>query len=312
MNALIPAAAWASLGQSVFFWVTAVLMVGCAIGVAASKKAVRSAIAMVGLMLCLAALYVSLGAYFLGVVQVVVYTGAIMMLILFVIMMVGVVASDNYTETPRWTRIATWIGGALGVVILGGALLLSQLPQPVAQTASEESNPTQIALSLFQNHLFSLEFAGTLLIVAAIGAVSLTHSDRLTKLFKQRETVEAKMARYAQTGTHPGSLVAPGVYANSTAADVPAISGTTESGIESSVPRVLRIRDLDRSIGEVAPNAIVRINNDRDGDQRKGLQSVVASQSVPEAGTWGMPGGAAPEGLKQPPTVQVSAKEESE
>ena len=88
----------ASTGEAILFGCVAVFMIACALGVLFFKKAVHCAICMVGVMLGLAVLYLMHGAAFLGTVQVVVYTGAIMVLFLFVIMMIGLGASDNYAQ----------------------------------------------------------------------------------------------------------------------------------------------------------------------------------------------------------------------
>ena len=82
-----------------------------ALGVLFSKKAVHSALLLAATMLCLAVLYLAQDAPFLGVVQVVVYTGAVMMLFLFVLMLVGVDSADSLVETLRGQRVAAVAGG---------------------------------------------------------------------------------------------------------------------------------------------------------------------------------------------------------
>ena len=110
----------ASTGEAILFGCVAVFMIACALGVLFFKKAVHCAICMVGVMLGLAVLYLMHGAAFLGTVQVVVYTGAIMVLFLFVIMMIGLGASDNYAQQSRG-RIITSVLIALGLaaVVIG-------------------------------------------------------------------------------------------------------------------------------------------------------------------------------------------------
>lgn len=292
-----------SLGETAFFWVVATVMVLAAIGVATSKKAIHSAVCMVGVMLGLAMIYVSQGAYFLGAVQVVVYTGAIMMLILFVIMMVGVAASDNYMKTPVGLRIGAWVAGLAGAAILSGALIMASLPATGSVQVSgkaAESNPVALGLQLFTQHLFTVELAGVLLIIAPIGAMFLAQSDRLSKLFKQPETAEAKMLDYAGGRRHPGQLPAPGVYSQSNSPDVPALSGETLGPVESSVPRVLRATGQDRSIAEASPTTALAVREDRFGDPAQGLHSVEASRSVKRSRAWGMAGEEVERTLRQP------------
>lgn len=300
-----------SLGESVFFWVIATCMVLAAIGVATSKKAIHSALCMVGVMLGLSMIYVSQGAYFLGAVQVVVYTGAIMMLILFVIMMVGVAASDNYARTPLGLRIAAWAAGLVGVVLLGGALIAANLPA-TAMPSEPKSNPVALGLALFSQHLLSIEVVATLLIIAPTGAMLLTHSDRLTRLFKQPETAEAKLLDYAAGRRHPGQLPAPGVYAESNAPDVPALSGETQGPVEESVPRVLRATGQDRQIAAVSPTTALAVREDRHGDPARGLHSLAASRGVARSGAWGMAGAEPERTLRQPGRNVPETKEDAE
>ncbi|MBD3689326.1 NADH-quinone oxidoreductase subunit J [Nanchangia anserum] len=302
-----------SLGESVFFWVVAVIMVAAAIGVATSKKAIHSAICMVGVMLGLSMLYISQGAYFLGAVQVVVYTGAIMMMILFVIMMIGVAASDHYTKTPLGLRLGAWIAGALGAALLAGAMIVANLPATGSvNTGDASSNPVALGLSLFSQHLLSVEIVATLLIIAPTGAMLLTHSDRLNRLFRQAETAEAKMLDYAAGRRHPGQLPAPGVYADSNAPDVPALSGETMRPVEESVPRVLRATGQDRSIAEASPATAVAVRNDLHGDATQGLHSLAASRAVKQSTAWGMAGGKVERSLRQPGASSLASTQAPE
>ena len=93
-------------GEAVVFWILAPLTVIAALGVVASAKAVYSALFLASTMVMLAVFYIVQGAVFLGVVQIVVYTGAVMMLFLFVLMLVGVDTSDTLTENLRGHRVA--------------------------------------------------------------------------------------------------------------------------------------------------------------------------------------------------------------
>ena len=301
-----------TMGESILFWILAPLMVLAAIGIALSRKAVHAAVCMVGVMLCLAAFYVANNAPFLGVVQVVVYTGAIMMLILFVIMMVGVSASDNYSNTPLSLRIATWIMGILAAAGLVITAVLSFAPAgviPVAPTAAP-TNPVSVAAVLFQEHIFTMHMVDMMLITAVIGAMTLTHTDRLTPKKGQIVTSHEKMEMYAAKGTHPGQLPAPGVYVGGNAPDAPAISGETGKPVPTSVPRMLRIRGLDRSLAEVSPQAVEALRQQAIGDPAKGLHTIEATRAVAQSQSWGMPGATADFSLRQPGTKEVEVAAE--
>lgn len=287
--------AMASVGEAVLFWCVAVIMALCALGVLFFKKAAYAAICMVGVMLGLAVLYVTLGAPFLGTVQVVVYTGAIMMLFLFVIMMIGVGASDEYTRQGRGRIIASVLVGLALIILLGGTIGMATVKGGEPSDVDPYSNEpiTMLAVELFQKHWFSMELAGALLITAAIGAMLLTHTDHLGPRIDQRATAEAKMRAFKEHGRRIGQLPAPGVYATSNSADVPAISGETLGPVEDSVPRVLRVRGLDRPLGMVEPEVAEALRLAR---ASKGSLDAVAERS----GAWGMPGPSAPSGLAQP------------
>ena len=244
-----------STGEIILFACTAIVMVACALGVLFFKKAAHSVICMVGVMLGLAVLYIANSAPFLGVAQIVVYTGAIMMLFLFVIMLIGIGTSDDYARQSRGAIVAAVLGG-LGLIVIVTTAILKAVPaphKPVEVDPYSDQPITDLAITLFQEHWLSMELAGGLLITAAVGAMLLTHSDRLTPKADQFETARNKMRAFAEKGARIGQLPAPGVYAQSNAADVPAVSGETLGPVEESVPRVLRVRGLARTIGEVTP-----------------------------------------------------------
>src|SRR6478735_8234996 len=95
----------------VAFWILAPIMVLCALAILFVRKAVHAALLLAVVMICLAMLYAALDAPFLFAVQIIVYTGAILMLFLFVVMLVGVDASDSVVETIRGQRLMAIMGG---------------------------------------------------------------------------------------------------------------------------------------------------------------------------------------------------------
>ena len=313
-----------STGEIILFACTAIVMVACALGVLFCKKAAHSVICMVGVMLGLAILYIANSAPFLGVAQIVVYTGAIMMLFLFVIMLIGIGTSDDYARQSRGAIVAAVLGG-LGLIVIVTTAILKSVPDTYA---ANEVNPysnqpiTDLAITLFQEHWLSMEIAGALLITAAVGAMLLTHSDRLGPKVTQLQTARNKMRAFEEKGARIGQLPAPGVYAQSNAADVPAISGETLGPVEESVPRVLRVRGLTRTIGEVTPEVSEQLalaRNEADGSEalEESPYTIGRTPDVPRSGSFGMPGAAAPTGLAQPrarkarTTTPTEKKEES-
>ena len=307
MNTLLPLAAQSiSTGETVMFWVAAPLLVLAALGVALCRKAVHSAICMVAAMLILALLYIEQGGLFLGVVQVVVYTGAIMMMILFVVMMVGVSASDNYRKSTASLRWFAYLAGAVLIALLTCAIVASKLPAVGhLADANGADNPVAVGISIFTQHTHTLVLADVLLITAVVGSMLLNHADRLAPKADQRHTLAARWNAWRTRGTHIGQLPAPGVYASTNAVDVPAISGETGEPIEASVSRVLRARGEARTLSTVEPSASAALREQRHGDKAKGLHGREATQAVGRSGAWGMPGQSAPTGLMQPGKREV-------
>ena len=157
-------------------------MVLAAIGMVLVRKAVHSALLLATVMICLAVQYAAQDAPFLFAVQIIVYTGAILMLFLFVLMLVGVDASDSLVETIRGQRLLAGIAflgfGVLLVAAVGNAVYGN--PTGLAE-AQPDGNPKGIAQLLFGKYVFAFEVTSALLITAAMGAMMLAHRERLTK-----------------------------------------------------------------------------------------------------------------------------------
>jgi NADH-quinone oxidoreductase subunit J len=232
-------------GETVLFWVVAPMMVIAALGLLFARKAVHAAVSLVVVMIGMAFLYVALEAPFLGVAQVVVYTGAVMMLFLFVLMLVGVDSSDSLVETIAGQRWIAMLAGAGLLAVLAGVVLTATMPEAIGLAAvNVDENPVGVARLVFGEFVFAFELTGALLITAALGALTLTHRQRLTRRVGQRETADHKMSQVAAGGLIT-PLPAPGVYARHNAADVPALDPSGQA-IEASVPHVLRIRGQER------------------------------------------------------------------
>jgi NADH-quinone oxidoreductase subunit J len=209
--------------EAVMFWVLAPLAVIAALGMLLVKKAVHSALLLAWVMVTLAIFYIAQDALFLGIVQIVVYTGAVMMLFLFILMLVGVDASDSLTETiPGLRAIAVTAAlgfGGLLVALIGRATLGRS---PVGLTAANENgNVEGLAQLLFSTYVWPFEVVSALLITAAMGAMVLAHHQRTVPRLTQREQAIARF-RQSSLGTAAG-LPSPGVYARHNAVDVPAL-----------------------------------------------------------------------------------------
>src|ERR1700722_6143410 len=116
-SGVLSAAAGVSAGANITFWLLAVISVAAGLGMIVARRAVHSAMLLAVVMLSLAILYAAGGAPFLAFVQIIVYTGAVLMLFLFVLMIVGVESVDSLRETIRGQRLAAGLLG-IGLAIL--------------------------------------------------------------------------------------------------------------------------------------------------------------------------------------------------
>jgi NADH-quinone oxidoreductase subunit J len=224
------------------FWILAPIMVVCALGLLFARKAVHCALLLAVVMISLAVLYVVQDAPFLFAVQIIVYTGAILMLFLFVLMLVGVDASDSVVETIRGQRLfAAVVGLIFGALLVIGVAQVSVGVVTGLGVANTGGNVEAIAKILFTTYVFAFEVTSALLITAALGAMVLAHRERLTPKLSQGDVAARRMREYADTGRHLGPLPPPGVFARHNAVDTPALlpDGTPSS---ASISRVLAAR----------------------------------------------------------------------
>jgi len=205
------------------FWVLAPLTVAAALGVLLVKKTVHSALLMASVMINLAIFYIAQDALFLGIVQIVVYTGAVMMLFLFILMLVGVDSSDSLTETiPGLRPIA--ITAAVGF----GGLMLSLIGRATLgrnaiglDAANSIGNVKGIAQLLFSTYVWPFEVVSALLITAALGAMVLAHHQSIQVRPTQRQLSTQRFR--GESLANAAGLPAPGVFARHNAVDVPAL-----------------------------------------------------------------------------------------
>jgi len=207
--------------EAVLFWALAPMAVLAALGMLLVKKAVHSALLLAWVMITLAIFYIAEDALFLGIVQVVVYTGAVMMLFLFILMLVGVDSSDSLIENIKGQR-PTAIVAALGF----GGLLISLIGRAVTHTetvgltlVNANGNVQGIAQELFTRYVWAFEVISALLIIAALGAMVLAHSERKHLSQRQLSVNRFRQGSLAETAGLPAS----GVYARHNAVDVPAL-----------------------------------------------------------------------------------------
>ena len=222
------------------FWVLAVLSVGAAITMIFMRQAVHCALMLAVVMLSLAVLYAMQGAPFLAFVQIIVYTGAVLMLFLFVVMLIGVTTSDSLVETIRGQRLWAALGGlgflVLLIVGIGHAAIGTAAPQTAANGSD---NLTGIAKLIFTTYVFPFEVTSALLITAALAAMVLTHRELTEPKPTQRDLARRRVAS-GQVAPEPP----PGVYALHNAVDMPAMlpdGSTTDRSVSAAITQ----RDME-------------------------------------------------------------------
>jgi NADH-quinone oxidoreductase subunit J len=239
---VLAAAGGVSGGEQVTFWILAPLALIGAIGMVVARNAVHSALWLVLTMLCLGVFYVLQAGPFIGMVQIIVYTGAIMMLFLFVLMLVGRDSSDSLIETLRGQRVAAVVLGLGFAGLVGGGLYraLDGVQAVGLEQANAEGNVQGIARLLFTKYVFAFELTSALLITAAVGAMVLAHVER--RKADKMDQVATMKARFAP-GNYPGPKPGPGVFATSSSVATPARLPDGRL-TDRSIPEIMPIREL--------------------------------------------------------------------
>ena len=174
-----------STGEAVTFFVLGTLALIGAVGVVMAANAVYSAMFLAMTMIILAVFYMIEDALFLGVVQIVVYTGAVMMLFLFVLMLIGVDSAESLVETLRGQRLAAVVAGVgFGIVLIAGIGRVTTGGFTGLTRANAGGNVQGLAALIFSRYLWAFELTSALLITAAIGAMN--HNDFLVRQFLAR------------------------------------------------------------------------------------------------------------------------------
>jgi NADH-quinone oxidoreductase subunit J len=242
------------LGEAIAFWIIGPLSLAGAMGTVLLRNAVHSALSLAGTMMCLGMFYLIEQGPFLGFVQIIVYTGAIMILFLFVLMLVGRDSSDSLVETlrgQRWAAALFGIGFALLVALAIGRAFKGSTPVDLnsADTNANGSNVNNIADLLFTRYLFEFELTSALLIVAAVGAMILAHVERDEPKPSQRALARARI----RSG-RPQPLPGPGVLSSHNAIGTPALlpdGSISEESVMAGIQTGPEYNDLSALPGSV-------------------------------------------------------------
>ena len=190
--------------ETIVFVISAAMVLGGGLGVVLRSHPVHAALSMVLALFGVAVMFVSQEAHFLAAVQVIVYAGAIVVLFLFVIMLLGVDAADNLRIEPiKVQRPLAAIAG-IGIVGLVSAAIIAarddlrvrgaglQIP---SETGDGDANIKQLAENLFRDHIVAFEVTSVLLVVAVVGTVLLARRPGKGGAARQRgEQIEEPVA----------------------------------------------------------------------------------------------------------------------
>jgi NADH-quinone oxidoreductase subunit J len=247
-----PPADVVSTGEAVGFWILGPLALLGGLGMLFARNAVHSALFLVLTMLSLGVLYMLEQAPFLGFVQIIVYTGAVMMLFLFVLMLVGRDSSDSVVEVLRGQRVIAAVFGIgfAGVAVSAILRAVAQVPSVGLAQANQGGNLTNVGKLVFTDFLFPFELTSALLITAAVGAMVLAYVGKSKQALKsQRELVIERFR-----GNRPSPLPGPGVFATANSVATPALlpDGSVAPESLSELIEATESEELDHDRAEVA------------------------------------------------------------
>ncbi len=155
------------------FFLFAGLAIACAISLVYHKNPLYSAISLVGVLISLACIYITLAAPFIAAVQVLIYAGAIMVLVVFVIMLLNL-EEDKPLSRLKYLYV---VGGILGLVLLAQTFFIfyavSKTPKQTVNTDETVGKTLSIGSAMFTEYLLPVEIVGILLLMAIVGAVIL-------------------------------------------------------------------------------------------------------------------------------------------
>jgi len=171
--------------ETAVFIACALIVLAGGLGVVSSRNPVHAALSLIATLFGIAVLFLNLGAELLAVVQVIVYTGAIVVLILFVMMLLGVDREEDLeTEPLVGQRLLAglvgllFLGAILAIIIIGKESIVTGSHSVTSAISPTVSNITQIGTELFTTYIFPLEVTAGLLTIAVVGAVVLSRRPR--------------------------------------------------------------------------------------------------------------------------------------
>jgi NADH-quinone oxidoreductase subunit J len=189
--------------DNVVFWVFAPISVGSALAMLFQRNAVHAALFLIINFFTIAVFYLVLGAPFLFAVQIIVYAGAIMVLFLFVIMLLGVDGSESLVERLKGQRVVAIVLGTgllleVFFAIRAGIGFAAKAPADFDRAVNEGGNTAALSRVLFRQYFFPFEATSVLLIIAAIAVMVLATRQRRA-ITRAEQAAEERSARAPRT-----------------------------------------------------------------------------------------------------------------
>lgn len=183
---LIGLGTWLIGVEPTVFAVAGAIVLGGALGVVLNSNPVHAALSLVATLFGIAVLFVAMEANFLAAVQVIVYAGAIVVLFLFVIMLLGVDRTEDLDTDPlvgqRPVALVLGVLMALGLIAVVVTSTITGAPSAGARWEKGGDDISQIGRLLFSDHLFAFEITSLLLVIAVVGAVVLARTAKATQI----------------------------------------------------------------------------------------------------------------------------------
>jgi NADH-quinone oxidoreductase subunit J len=185
--------------EAFFFWIFAIVLIGSALAVILARNPVHSVLFLILAFVCAAALFLLMGAEFLGMMLIVVYVGAVAVLFLFVVMLLDV----DFTQMKQGFVQYALIGGSIAAVVgveiwyVMSGWTHSATPAAAASPAAPVANTTALGRVIYTQYAYFFEAAGLILLTAMIGAIVLTLRH---KVGVKRQDINAQVARTPATG----------------------------------------------------------------------------------------------------------------
>lgn len=225
------------MSEVIVFSVAAVIVLSGAVGVVASRNPVHSALFLIQTLFGVAVLFVLQEAHFLAAVQIVVYAGAIVILFLFVIMLLGVDTADDWSVEPiagqRPLAVvvgAALLGGGLALVVVASDSLTGFVRSEGERALDNEfTDIERIGRVLFTDYALSFEITAALLTVAVIGAVMLTRKLLRSEMLSDLEADPMDLPPAAPGASTSAAPATPGGNTTSSASAAPATPGERQS-----------------------------------------------------------------------------------